>query len=359
MSPALAIALSLVLLAGNGFFVLAEFALVSARRASIEIAAADGRAGARTTLRAMERVSLMMAGAQLGITLCSLGLGALGEPAVAHLLEPLLHAAHLPDALLHVVSFAVAMAIVVFLHMVVGEMFPKNLALADPERSALLFGPPMYAIAWVLRPVLWLLNGLANVVLKLLRVEPQDEVSSTFTADEVGDYLEESREEGLLEDHEHRLMAGAVGAHSATAADVLVDMADIVVLGPEPSRADAEAACVEHGFSRFPVVDAAGGWIGYIHVKDVLDVPPLSARAPLPKDMVRPLATVALTDPVRDVLARMQASESHMAMVTDGNRMVGAAMLEDVVELLVGQVSDATPTTNPRSHAAYPPGNNN
>lgn len=341
MNPTLAIVLSIALLVGNGFFVLAEFALVSSRRAAIEIAAADGRTGARTTLRAMERVSLMMAGAQLGITLCSLGLGALGEPAVAHLLEPLFHAVDVPDALLHVVSFAVAMTIVVFLHMVVGEMFPKNLALADPERAALLFGPPMYAIAWVLRPVLWLLNGMANLVLKMLRVQPQDEVSSTFTADEVGDYLEESREEGLLEDHEHRLMAGAVGAHSATAADVLVDLDDIVVLGPHPTRADAEAACVEHGFSRFPVVDGSGRWIGYIHVKDVLDVPADRGDVPLPESMVRPLATVSLTDAVRGVLGRMQGSESHMAMVTDGDRMVGAAMLEDVVELLVGQVSDA------------------
>lgn len=345
MSPALAIGLGLVFLAGNAFFVVAEFALVSARRTSIDVAAARGRTGARTTLRAMDRVSLMMAGAQLGITLCSLGLGALGEPALAHLLEPVFHALHLPEAWLHVVSFAVGMSIVVFLHMVVGEMAPKNLAIADPERAALVFGPPMYAIAWVFRPVLWLLNALANGMLRLMRVEPAAEVSSTFTAEEVEDYLEESHEEGLLEENEHRLMAGAVGVYTATAADVQVDLADVIALGPDPTRDQAEEACVTHGFSRFPVLGTDGQWVGYVHVKDALRVAVERAGEPLGEGVVRPLAHVQADTPLRDVLKRMQDSESHLAVVTDGDRVVGTAMLEDVVELMIGEVSDASQAT--------------
>jgi CBS domain containing-hemolysin-like protein len=146
MSDTTAFVVAAVLLAGNAFFVGAEFALVSARRTKIEPRAATGSRTARTTLRAMENVSLMMAGAQLGITACSLGLGAIGEPAVAHLLERPFATAGVPDAVLHTVAFTLALAIVVFLHMVLGEMVPKNIALAGPERSTLALGPPLLAV---------------------------------------------------------------------------------------------------------------------------------------------------------------------------------------------------------------------
>src|SRR6476659_9424067 len=146
MSATTAIVLTLVLLALNAFFVGAEFALVSARRSQIEPRARAGSRMARTTLRAMESISLMMAGAQLGITICSLGLGAVGEPAVAHLLEPVLEAVHVPHDFLHPISFVIALLIVVFLHVVLGETVPKNIALAGPDRAAIVLGPPMLAV---------------------------------------------------------------------------------------------------------------------------------------------------------------------------------------------------------------------
>jgi len=149
-----AIAVAVALLAGNAFFVGAEFALIAARRTQIEPRAAEGSRAARLTLRAMERVSLMMAGAQLGITMCSLGLGAIGEPAVAHVLEIPLGALGVSGALLHTIAFAIALAIVVFLHMVLGEMVPKNIAIAGPERSALVLGPALYGVVTVLKPLI-------------------------------------------------------------------------------------------------------------------------------------------------------------------------------------------------------------
>src|ERR687897_276309 len=179
------VGLAVVLLALNAFFVGAEFALLSARRSQIEPRAQAGSRAARTTLRAMENISLVMAGAQLGITICSLGLGAVGEPPGAHLLEPVFHLARLPDDLLHPVSFVVAMSIVVYLHVVLGEMVPKNIALAGPDRAALVLSPPMMAIVTVLRPVIAGMNMAANAVLRLLRIEPRDEVHSSFTREEV------------------------------------------------------------------------------------------------------------------------------------------------------------------------------
>ena len=185
MSDTAGLLLALALLAGNAFFVGAEFALISARRTQIEPRAVAGSTRARSTLRAMEDVSLMMAGAQLGITVCSLGLGAVGEPALAHLIEGPLEAAGAPEALLHPIAFALALTIVVFLHMVLGEMVPKNIALAVPERSALALGPVLSTVVRVLRPLIWLLNQGANLVLRCLRVQPKDEITSAFTRDEV------------------------------------------------------------------------------------------------------------------------------------------------------------------------------
>jgi CBS domain containing-hemolysin-like protein len=185
MSTQSAIWLGLVLLIGNAFFVGAEFALVSARRTKVEPKAAEGSRVARTTLRAMEGLSQMIAAAQLGITVCSLGLGAVAEPALAHLIEPLAEAVNLPDAWLHPVAFTLAMVCVVYLHVVLGEMVPKNLALAGPERAAFVLGPPMVAIVTVLKPIVYGLDAVANSVVRLLKVEPRTEVISTFTLEEV------------------------------------------------------------------------------------------------------------------------------------------------------------------------------
>ncbi|HEY0359529.1 MAG TPA: CNNM domain-containing protein, partial [Mycobacteriales bacterium] len=208
MSDVQAVLLAVVLLGLNAFFVGAEFALITARRTQIEPRAVAGSRAARTTLRAMENVSMMMAGAQLGITVCSLGLGAVGEPALAHLVEPLFARFGVPDGLLHPAAFVLAMTIVVFLHVVLGEMVPKNIAIAGPERSALVLAPPLVAVVTVLRPFIVTMNAIANGILRLLRVEPKDEVGSTFTREEVAGLVEESRREGLLDADEYDLLSG-------------------------------------------------------------------------------------------------------------------------------------------------------
>ena len=210
MSPALALTISLVLLVGNAFFVGAEFALISARRSVIEPRAEEGHWAARITLNSMENVSLMMAGAQLGITLCTLGLGALAEPAIAHGLEVPFHDLGIPESLVHPAALVVALFFVGGLHVVLGEMVPKNIALAGPDRSALALAPPMAAVVRVLKPVIWLLNKSANGVLRLVGVTPSDEVTSAFTRDEVAGLVEESQREGMLDDDETRLLTGAL-----------------------------------------------------------------------------------------------------------------------------------------------------
>jgi CBS domain containing-hemolysin-like protein len=337
-----ALAIAGLLLLGNAFFVGAEFALISARRTQIEPRAETGSRAARLTLRGMENVSLMMAGAQLGITMCSLGLGAIGEPALAHLIEPLFEAAGVPGALLHPVAFTVALAIVVTLHMVLGEMVPKNIAIAGPERSALVLGPLLYAVVTILKPAIALLNAIANVVLRIVKVQPRDEVASTFTADEVAGFVEESRREGLIDEDEHELLTGALAFTDAQVRSVVLDMADLVTVPEDVTLHQLHDACARTGFSRFPVLDDADELTAYVHLKDVLEIPAGEGDEPVHRKWLRPLVTVMPDQSLREALSTMQARGAHLARVVDhSGSVLGVATLEDVLEELVGDVVDA------------------
>ena len=334
--------LAVVLLALNAFFVGAEFALLAARRSQIEPRAQAGSRAARTTLRAMERVSLVMAGAQLGITVCSLGLGAIGEPAVAHLLEPVFHAMSIPDALLHPISFVVAMSIVVYLHVVLGEMVPKNIALAGAERAALVLSPPMMVIVTVLRPVIGGMNMVANGVLRLMRIEPKDEVSSSFTREEVAALVEESRGEGLIEAGEYDRLAGALGFTEKAVVSIVMTPESLTTVAPGSTVADVEALCASTGFSRFPVAADDGQLLGYLHIKDVLESDDERRTRVVEDKWIRPFASVHPEDLLHDALESLQVKGAHMARVVqrDGE-VIGLVALEDVLEELVGEIRDA------------------
>nr|WP_246304633.1 hemolysin family protein [Nocardioides thalensis] len=334
------------MLALNAFFVGAEFALISARRSQIEPLAQGGSRMARTTLRAMEHVSLMMAGAQLGITVCSLLLGAVSEPAIAHLLEPGFHALGLPDGLLHPVAFVVALTAVVALHVVLGEMVPKNIAIAGPDRAALILGPPMFGIVTLLRPVIVVLNAMANGLLRLIRVEPKDEVASTFTREEVAALVEESHGEGLLAEHEYDRLAGALGFTEKTVAGVTMRPDTLATVERGSSGADVEALCAATGFSRFPVIDTGADgtveFVGYLHIKDVLEPDEARRQRPIADRWVRPLAAVREDTLLHDALEILQRRGAHMARVVDPEgATIGIAALEDVIEELVGEIRDA------------------
>lgn len=341
MSDLTALLVAVLLLGANAFFVGAEFAIISARRTQIEPRAQAGSRMAKTTLRAMEDVSLMMAGAQLGITICSLGLGAIGEPAVAHLLEPGFAALGVPEAFLHPVAFVLALLIVIFLHVVLGEMVPKNIALAGPERSAILLAPPLVGVVTILRPVIGTLNAAANAVLRLLKVEPKDEISSTFTREEVAALVEESRGEGLLAADEYDRLAGALGFTEKTVAAVLMPPETLATVIRGSSPADVEALCALTGFSRFPVASEDGELMGYLHIKDVLEPDEVRRLQPIEDKWIRPFAPVTTGDQLHDALETLQRRGAHMARVVDLEGVtLGLATLEDVIEELVGEIRD-------------------
>ena len=362
MSTGTALLLAIALLAANAFFVGAEFSIISARRSSIEPLAAAGNPRARTVLWAMENVSLMLACAQLGITVSSTGLGAVAEPAIARLIRaPLLGVGLDPD-LTEPIAFVLALALVVYLHVVFGEMVPKNLAVAGPERAALWFGPPLVRIARVVAPIIGALNWIANHVLRLFGVQPRGELASAFTAQEVHSIVEQSQAEGLLDDAQG-LLAGAIEFSDRTARDVMVPLDRLVTVPEDATPADVERLVARTGYSRFPVVARgvpAGGVLdgavldgaapagagladvaGYLHLKDVLYADAANRSLPVPPWRVRGLASVTPEAEVEDALAAMQASGAHLARVQQDGRCVGVVFLEDILEELVGEVRDA------------------
>ncbi len=341
MSDLLALGIGVLLLALNAFFVGAEFALNSARRSTIEPRAQEGSRRAKTALRAMENISLMLAGAQLGITICSLLLLAVVEPAVAHTLEAPFEAIGIPEDLLHPIGFVIALVAVGLAHVVLGEMVPKNIALAGPERAALALAGPLVLVVRALQPAIASLNWIANRVLKLFGVAVRDEVASAFTRDEVAGLVAESRREGLLDPMEERLLVGALKFEERDARAVLLVNERLETLPVTVTPAEVEQAAARTGFSRFPVRGEDGSLIGYLHLKDALEIKDVHRNRPIARGWIRPLPKITLTSPLRAVLATMQRSGAHMAEALDETGVSqGVVALEDVLEEIVGEVRD-------------------
>ncbi|MER5199682.1 hemolysin family protein [Streptomyces sp. NPDC002755] len=325
-----------LLVLANGFFVGAEFALVSVRRSQIEPL---GTARARQVLYGLERLPQMMAAAQFGITVCSLTLGAVAEPTVAHLLEPLLEAVRLPHGMIHPLGYVVALAAVVFFHLVIGEMVPKNLAMAAPEKAALWLSPGLVAFARVCRPITVALGACARGILRLFHVEPRDEVEAVVTSEQLNRLLEDSGQAGLLDPEEQERLEDALELGSRPVTDVLLKRESLVTVSPSVTPGEIVALTARTGYSRFPVAAENGAFMGYLHVKDVLDVED-SERA-VPQQVWRPMTTLRSELPLDDALTVMRRAATHLAQVADASgRVLGLVALEDVLELLVGEVTD-------------------
>lgn len=361
MTDGVAILILAALLLGNGFFVAAEFAMVSARRDHLEPRAARGSVRARWSLRGMENVSLSLAATQLGITACSLLIGAVGEPAIAHLIERPLEWMGVSTGFAHPIALVIALLIVTFLHMVLGEMVPKNMAIARPAAAALLLGPVLRVFVLVFLPAIWLMNKTADLVVRhVLRVEPKSEVDTTVTVDQMRGMVAAAGESGLLDEDETTLLAGALEFDHITAADVLRPLDEVDAVDADLTTGEIQQLCVRTGHSRFPVL-RDGRYVGYVHVKDVLADDP---SRPLHPERIRRLGSVSPDTPLDDVLAAMQRARAHLGIVDGsgdgaaggpagaGDEAAGVArasgpsglvVLEDVLARLVGEVRDATP----------------
>ncbi|MGH3657650.1 MAG: hemolysin family protein [Micromonosporaceae bacterium] len=340
MSPSWAIVVSVVLLALNGFFVAAEFALVASKRHRLQRTAAAGSRAAQAAIAGTRELSLMLAGAQLGITLCSLGLGALAKPAVTDLLEPLLEATGLPDEAAYVISFLFALSVVVFLHMVIGEMAPKSWAISHPERSALLLALPFRAFARVSRPLLAVLNAMANACVRAVKVTPQDQLAQVHGPEELRMLLEESREHGLLPAHDHRLLTAMLTLQKTTIATVLVPTDRIVTIDAHADAGEIERTSRDTGRSRLVVRDEHGH-TGIVHVRDAVRATTYG-HSTTATDLATPALTLRTDRTLIDAVRAMREHRAQLALVSDNGTTVGLVALEDLLEQLIGEFDDET-----------------
>ena len=346
MSTGLALFLLVLLLAGNAFFVAAEFAMVTARRDQIEPQATNGSRTARWALKGIENVTIALAASQLGITACSLLIGAVGEPAIAVLIEVPLVSLGVPQALIHPIALVIALLIVTYFHMVLGEMVPKNIAIAKPAESALILGPVLHVFVVLFRPLIWFMNTLANVIVRhVFRATPRDEVASTYTTEEVAGFVAESGREGLLDEDEIRLLQGALDFESLTAADVAIPAHAVCTVPVDATVAQVEETCARTGFSRFPLQQRDGTLKGYIHVKDLLNLASQERSALIPSEAIHELISVPPDAKLRQVVSIMQRWNVHLALIQGESTQahaVAVITLEDVLEELVGEIADAT-----------------
>lgn len=342
----------IALLAANAFFVAAEFALISSRRDRIDNLILQGRPGAKRVLYAIEHLSIMLAACQFGITICSLILGKVAEPAIAHFIEgPFLHFG-LPEQFLHPISFIIALALITFLHILFGEMVPKNIALAGPETLALWLTPALLGFTTVTRPLISFMNMIARMTLRLFGIEQRDELDSTVDENQLKTMISESRSEGLLDAEEHARLNKALRVdRSLTEVMIPIEKVRTVSFGTRgPLLSDLETAVAETGFSRFPVMATNGSYLGYVHIKDVLDRFDGKAEntpdAIVHRAEIRPLTNVDAAGTIDEALHLLHKRSAHMAQVRDRGTLIGVITLEDLIEEYVGTFSDWTHQQN-------------
>lgn len=342
MSDWAGLAWLVVLLAGNAFFVGAEFAVIAAKRSQIEPLAETGSKRAKTSLYAMENATLMLATSQLGITVCSLLILLVSEPAVHHLLEGPLESLGLPVAAVGTIAFILALLIVTYLHVVLGEMVPKNMSFSLPDKAVLLLAPPLVFVSKVISPVIRAMNAIANGILRLTGVEPKAEATSAYTLDEVATIVAESTKTGMLSDHSGALTA-AFEFTTKKVKDVTIPLEQLVTLPEDATPRDVHHAVAQRGFSRYVLVNEDGDPTGYVHIKDVLDSDETESDYPVPPRRIRNLVALQETVELEDALATLRGTGSHVAKVlTSAGETAGVLFLEDIIEELVGEVRDAT-----------------
>ncbi|NNE95725.1 MAG: HlyC/CorC family transporter [Acidimicrobiales bacterium] len=351
--------LSVVLLLANAIFVGYEFAILVAKKSDFEAAAAEGNRGAQLALKAFSEVSLQLAGAQLGITMASLGLGSVAEPAIGHAIEDWLHL-RLSESLSRVLGFAIALTIVTFFHLVLGEMVPKNIAIAKP-------GPTLRALVYVYSVFLWLfspvvkfLNALANVGCRMLGVEPRDELVAAHSVAELSSIVLRSQQHGALERDDASLLAGALSFAQQPVSGIARPWKDVPIVRMGATGNQARRLVRDSGTSRILVQGpgAAGRTQGYVHAKDLLRLGPQQLAQPISSSLIRSTLAVRGDRPLIEVLRLMRSAKQQLAVVVSEGRPVGAASIEEVVEALVPVpvASDGAVTDSEHSDTSDLPG---
>ena len=347
-TAAAGLVVAFLLVALNGFFVAAEFAYVRVRSTSVETFVKEGRAGAELLQNAVSNLDDYLAVCQLGITLSSLGLGWIGEPAVASLIEPVL-GSFVPAGVLHLVSFAIGFGFITFLHVVFGELAPKTIAIARAERIALLVSPLMRGFYYLFLPGLVVFNGTANFFTRLIGIPPASETDETLSEEEILLVLTRSGRKGEVDMEEVEMIERVFELDDTSVREVMVPRPDVVSVPADLSVPELRSLVLEAGHTRYPVLaaDDPDRVVGFVDVKDVLrsggpDGAPVAGEGTTAGDIAREVPLVPETGRLDDLLAEFQGAEVQMAAVIDEwGSFEGIATVEDVVEEVFGDLRDA------------------
>ncbi|SFR96483.1 Hemolysin, contains CBS domains [Halomicrobium zhouii] len=328
----------------NGFFVAAEFAYVRIRSTAVDQMVEEGKPGAETLQGTLQHLDDYLAVTQLGITIASLGLGWIGEPAVAELIHPVLESV-LPESAVSLVAFAIGFGFITFLHVVFGELAPKTIAIAQAERIALFVAPPMKFFYYVFYPGLVVFNGTANAFTSLIGIPPASETEETLSEEEILMILTRSGTEGHVDKREVEMIEQVFDLDDVSVREVMVPRPDVVSASADATVADLRALVVEEGHTRYPVLDADDGdqVVGFVDVKDLIRVTESSDGEPTATagDLVRDLPVIPETGQVDQLLRQFQDEQSQMAAVIDEwGSFEGIVTVEDLVEVVVGDIRD-------------------
>lgn len=336
-----AVAFGVVLLIANGFFVAIEIALLAVRRSRIEELAETGDARAKKALRALQELSVTFSGAQLGITMCSLGLGVIAEPALAVGVARIFSLTSVPSGVIPVLAVVIALSVTVFLHMVIGEMAPKNVAIARAEQVTLALIVPFAVYVAVFRPLIVTLNATANMLLRIVKVTPVAEHELVHTADELAYVVAEANDSGRIAEQDARVIDAALRLGSIDAQAAMTPRVDMVALATDTTIDAMLLVARESGYSRIPVYrDDIDHVVGVVHVKDLLIVDAIDGGRAV-STVMRPLPAVPESLPLDRLLGEMRRQRAHAAVVVDEfGGTAGIVTLEDVLEELVGEIAD-------------------
>jgi CBS domain containing-hemolysin-like protein len=326
---------TVVIVALSAFFVAVEFALMAAKRHRLEDAAATSRA-ARAALRSSSELTLLLAGSQLGITLCTLALGAITKPAVHHWLTPLFETWGLPSVAADVAGFVLALIVVTFIHLVVGEMAPKSWAIAHPEKSATLLALPMRAFMWATRPLLRALNEAANRLLRAIGVEPANEVAVGQNPEGLRHLVEHSANVGALDARFSAQLSGALEMERLTVRELVTPGTPVTAVREDATVGEVRAAVRSTGHLRILLRDGER-ITGVVHVRDTLTAPDEAPAA----QFARPVFTLDADTTVHAALKSMRETRNHLAVVTENDSVIGVITLADVLRRLFPQAATA------------------
>jgi CBS domain containing-hemolysin-like protein len=327
MTPTAVIIVTVLLIVLSGFFVIIEFALLGARRHRLELDAPTSRP-ARAALRGMNELTLMLAGAQLGITACTFALGAVTKPALDGWLAPLLETVGVPAWLAGGSSFAASLLFVTFLHLVVGEMAPKSWAIAHPETAAKVVSPPGRAFIWVVRPLLVGINRLANILVAASGVTPVDRAAvGGRDAETIRHLVEQSAARGTLDTHFQTQISEVIELERLTVGDMVPEGQEPVTVGIGGTVDEVQAAAARSNHMRILLANPDGRLPGVVHVRDTLTEPPGHPA----RGLARPAFVLSPSTPVYEALARMRERSEQLAVIADEGRVLGLVSVSDIM----------------------------